>query len=155
MAKTNPVSILNDGSTFILEETKKNILAQYESLGLRASGYFGANVTVKGRELFIPAYGDFISENAVPKGVQPSRPPNASIIEAWVRAKNLRFSDPRTGRFMSFRRTAYAVAQGLFKRGSRIRRGVSKGIDYDAAVNKALNDNLNNLSNDIVASLIN
>ena len=143
---------MNDASTFVLEETKKNIIQQYETLGLRASGFFANNIQVKGRELIIPKYGEYISDNASPKGVKKAPRLGSGIIQEWARQKGVQFRR-EDGTFMSRDSTAFLISRKIWRDGTDIRQGKRKGIDYEAAVTKALNDNLDNLANDIVFTI--
>lgn len=136
----------------ILNQIGLEILQEYEAKNLRASGRFEriVNVVKEGGQpvLKIPFYTKYISE-----GIGSLGGFNPFQIEQWIREKGILARDPKTGRFATFKRTAFAIAKKIRDEGTDIHQGKREGIYLTTAINRALDSKFPLLANEIVTQI--
>ena len=128
-----------------LEEVKRDILNEYNSKKLRASGDFERNITI-GRQgrykvvMTLPSYSQFIMKFKGNKGGTKKAPgaPH-DIIKKWITDKGLSLRDYTTGRFMARTNTnlnkiAFLITRKIFTHGTDIYSGKRQPIDLDRIV---------------------
>lgn len=133
----------------ILNDIALNLLIDYDSKGLRASGKFEriTNVVKKGGEpvLILPHYTKYITD-----GVGSIGGFNPGAIAQWIRDKGILARDPKTGRFRTFKQTAFAIAKKISEQGTDIYLGQREGLYLRTAINRAFENKGGVLIGDIV-----
>jgi hypothetical protein len=136
----------------ILNEIGIEILAEYDDKNLRASGNFEriVNIRFEGRQpvLEIPYYTKFITNGVGSKGGY-----NPWAIEQWIRDKGILARDPKTGRFRTFKQTAFAIAKKIENEGTDIYQGKREGLYLTTAINRGLGKKMPGLANKIVEDI--
>jgi len=118
-----------------LEEVKGFILFAYSSLGIRASGFFGASLRIENGKIVMVGYGKFIGKGTGVKVFPPLQP-----ILDWMRFKNIRPRGDNTER-----QTAFLIAKKIAELGTEIFRGRG-GIPYREIEERALNEHFDNIA---------
>jgi len=133
----------------LLERIKKDIIQQYYSKGLKASGSFEKNMTI-GRQgryktvLTLPNYSQFIMKfkgNTLGRG-KGGFPPVAAI-EQWIKDKGIPLRDLGSGRFATktstkIKQVAYLIGRKIAEKGTDIHLRKRQPIDLDVIVNDQL-----------------
>jgi len=136
----------------ILNQIGIEILIEYDDKNLRASGNFErvVNVRFEGREpvLDIPYYTKWITD-----GVGSIGGFNPFAIEQWIRDKGILARDPKTGRFKTFKQTAFAIAKKIQSEGTDIYQGKRQGLYLTSAINRGLGKKMPALANKIVEDI--
>ena len=129
--------------TSLLEEVKQDIINEYYSKKLKASGNFARNITI-GRQgrykvvLSLPSYSQFIMKFKGNRGGTKGKTPEG-IIEQWILDKGLSLRDYTTGRFMAkttanIKKVAFLIRRKIFSQGTDIKQGKRQPIDLDRIV---------------------
>jgi len=118
-----------------LEDVKALIIGSYNALGIRASGFFGATLTVINQMIVMVGYGKFIGKNT---GVRVF--PLLQPILDWMRSKGVRPRGDNTAR-----QTAFLIARKIAELGTEIFRGRG-GIPYREIEERALNEHFDNIA---------
>jgi len=133
----------------ILDGIKNQIIAEYNSKGIKASGRFARNMTI-GRQgrykvvLTLPFYSQFIMKFKSNKGGRgPGKFPPIKALMEWVRVKGLQIRDLKTGRFRtknttSIKQVAYLIGRKIAIQGTDIHLGKRQPIDLDKIINNRL-----------------
>ena len=83
-----------------------------------------------------------------------NKKPPIKAIESWVSARRFQFRDNR-GRFLSYRSTAYAVREGIFKYGITATKFLSRAFElkwkrFQAQLKEAVKLDMENLLNFVI-----
>lgn len=142
------------------EDLKREIIADYDSKGLRASGNFEetAEVEVKGSRsrgaaatLTLAGHTVFITNfESGQSGRGPGSRPPIDDIEAWVINKGLQPSNPSDTPLS----VAFAVANKIAASGTDIFQGKRKGLDLLQIIEGTLTDNLAGISDAVLRDLL-
>lgn len=155
----------NDILRAYLSRVKDRIIESQANLGIRLTG-FSANsiVIVRSRSVktgrFVAGASlvsvDYLTTNFHGVGVNPGVfPPfgKASKLFNWVNARGFRIID-NDGRIMNSEQTSFLLALNIFRRGTKINRGVSPGIPFDQIIEDELPDTLDAIAKDESFSII-
>ena len=125
-----------------LEAVKRDIIKEYNSKKLKASGDFERNITIarQGRYkvvMTLPSYSQFIMKFKGNKG--GSKGGSGGNIEKWITDKGISLRDYLTGQFMPKTQTNIKKVAFLFRRkikeeGTDIYLGKRQPIDLDRIV---------------------
>ena len=125
-----------------LEEVKRDILNEYNSKKLRASGDFERNITIarQGRYkvvMTLPSYSQYIMKFKGNKG--GSKGGGGGNIEKWITDKGLSLRDYTTGQFMArtqtnIKKVAFLIRRKIMNQGTDIYLGKRQPIDLDRIV---------------------
>ena len=121
-----------------LEDTKALIVGTYNALGIRASGAFGNQIHIEGKQIVMLEYGQWIGKNT---GVRVF-PPIQSILE-WMQSKGIQPQDDNTPE-----QTAFLIARKISIEGTEIFKGRG-GIPYDEIEQKTYNENVDEIADAI------
>ena len=127
-----------------LEEVKRDILNEYYSKKLKASGDFERNITIarQGRYkvvMTLPSYSQFIMKFKGSRGGSKGMAGPLGTIEKWIVDKGLRLRDYTTGRFMArnptnIKKVAFLIRRKIMDPGTDIYTGKRQPIDLDRIV---------------------
>lgn len=150
----------------ILNEVKQDIIQQYNSKRIRASGDFARDIEGPRRQgrfkvvLFLPAYAPFITKFKSNRGGRgPGKQPPRNELEKWVRDKGLNLRDYLTGQFMSrtetnIKKVAYLIGRKIGATGTDIYQGKRQPIDLDEIIDNRLDYNGDELADRILTDMI-
>ena len=127
-----------------LEAVKRDILNEYHSKKLKASGDFERNITIarQGRYkvvMTLPSYSQFIMKFKGNRGGSKGMAGPLGTIEKWVKDKGLSLRDYTTGRFMArtdtnIKKVAFLIRRKIMNPGTDIYIGKRQPIDLDRIV---------------------
>ena len=131
----------------VLERIKAQIIREYRSKGLKASGDFERNITI-GRQgrykvvLTLPFYSQFIMKFKGNRGGNKG-PVKMGVIEQWIRDKGFPLRDYLTGQFMAksetnIKKVGFLIRRKIREQGTDIYQNKRQPIDLDRIVDNQL-----------------
>lgn len=128
----------------ILEDVRQEVIREYYSKGLKASGNFEREtyITRQARKVILsfPSYTQFIAKFKSNKGGRrPGKQPPPNIIRKWITDKGLKIRDLVSGQFATRTQTrinqlAYLIGRKIAQKGTDIYIGKRQAIDLDRIV---------------------
>ena len=145
----------------ILERIKTQMIRQYESKGIKASGSFSRNISISRQGRFkvvlrLPFYAEYITKFKSNRGGRgPGGFPPMDAIVQWIKDKGLQLRDFTTGRFKAktdtnYRQAAYLIGRKIASQGTDIYKGKRQPIDLDEIINDQLDFAGNEMADRIV-----
>jgi hypothetical protein len=133
----------------IMEGIKQDIITQYRTKNIRASGSFERNIRITRIRnkvvMFLPFYSQFITSFKSNRGGRGPGPIKdwKNIIGQWIKDKGFPLRDYITGQFMSktqanIDKVAFPIARKIMRKGTDIKLGKRQPIDLDIIINNQL-----------------
>ena len=152
--------VMYESIFIILERIKTQMIRQYESKGIKASGSFSRNISISRQGRFkvvlrLPFYAEYITKFKSNRGGFKGWFPNIDAIEQWIKDKGLQLRDFSTGRFKAktannYRQAAFLIGRKIADQGTDIYQGKRQPIDLDEIINESLDYAGNEMADRIV-----
>ena len=126
---------LNKFAKYVIQQSRSNLSKSDKNVSKELYNSLGYNVevTTKGAELgfSMEQYGEF-QDKGVRGKTSSAKAPNSPFrfgsgtgkkggltnsIDKWVRRKGIQFKDRKSGRFLSYKSTAFLISRSIYQKG--------------------------------------
>ena len=126
---------LNKFAKYVIQQSRSNLSKSGKNVSKELYNSLGYNVevTTKGAELgfSMEQYGEF-QDKGVRGKTSSAKAPNSPFrfgsgtgkkggltnsIDKWVRRKGIQFKDRKSGRFLSYKSTAFLISRSIYQKG--------------------------------------
>ena len=126
--KQQTYKYLNDFAKYVIQQSRSNLSKQGKSVSKNLYNSLDADIEVSANSFrlafLMEDYGAFQDQGVsgtkkkynTPFSYKSKRPP-IKPIEDWVTKRRFQFKNKETGKFMSYKSTAFLITRGIFKNG--------------------------------------
>ena len=128
LKKEQTYKYLNDFAKYVIQQSRSNLTKQGKNVDKKLYNSLDKQIEVSANSFrlsfLMENYGEFQDKGVsgtkkkynTPFSYSSKRPP-LKPIEDWVTKKRFQFRNKESGKFMSFKSTAYLIAGGILKNG--------------------------------------